>query len=129
VDVAAITQDVRASTPAVVASTEEATGEIQRAAATLDQILKTNGDAIGAMIDEWTVAASTVRRMADQIDEVIAENRPGLHDFTQEGLYECTGLAQDAQSLVDQITRVTEDLERDPARFLFGDRTQGIATE
>ena len=28
--------------------------------------------------------------------------------------------------MVDQITRVAEELERDPARFLFGDRTAGI---
>jgi hypothetical protein len=28
--------------------------------------------------------------------------------------------------MVDQITRVMEELERDPARFLFGDRLQGI---
>jgi phospholipid/cholesterol/gamma-HCH transport system substrate-binding protein len=52
-----------------------------------------------------------------------------LRDFTQTGLYEYTGLAQDAQRLVDQITRVAEELERDPARFFFGDRTQGVATE
>ena len=44
--------------------------------------------------------------MADQINMAIAENRPGLRDFTQTGLYEYTGLAQDAQRLVDQINRV-----------------------
>jgi hypothetical protein len=38
-------------------------------------------------------------------------------------------LAQDAQRMVDQISRVAEELERDPARFLFGDRAQGIAAE
>jgi hypothetical protein len=31
--------------------------------------------------------------------------------------------------MVDQITRVTEELERDPARFLLGDRSQGVAPE
>jgi hypothetical protein len=46
--------------------------------------------------------------MADQINAAIAENRPGLRDFTQNGLYEYTGLAQDAQRMVDQITRVSE---------------------
>ena len=38
-------------------------------------------------------------------------------------------LAQDAQRLVDQINRIAEQLERDPARFLFGNRTQGINAE
>ena len=65
--------------------------------------------------------------MADQINAAVAENRDGLRDFTQTGLYEYTGLAQDAQRMVDQITRVAEELERDPARFLFGNRTQGVA--
>ena len=81
------------------------------------------------MIDEWTVAAGAMRRTAGQVEQLIAENRQGLRDFTQYGLYEYTGLAQDAQRLVDQITRITEELERDPARFLFGDRAQGIRAD
>jgi paraquat-inducible protein B len=128
-DVAAITQEVRRSTPEVVARTAKATDELQRAAATLNDILETNRDAIGSMIDEWTTTASAVRRMSDEFQQVLADNRQGLRDFTQYGLYEYTGLAQDAQRLVDQINRIAEQLERDPARFLFGDRAQGISAE
>jgi paraquat-inducible protein B len=128
-DVAAIAQDVRKSTPEVVASAEKATEQLQHAAQTLDDILQTNRDAIGGMIDEWTVAAGAMRRTASQVEQLVAENRQGLRDFTQYGLYEYTGLAQDAQRLVDQFSRITEQLERDPARFLLGGRTQGIRTE
>ena len=128
-DVAAITQQVRKSTPEVVARTEKMTDELQRAAATLNDILQTNRDAIGSMIDEWTATASAVRGMSDELEQVLAENRQGLRDFTQYGLYEYTGLAQDAQRLVDQINRIAEQLERNPAGFLFGDRTQGINAE
>ena len=128
-DVAVIANEIRESTPAVVARTEAASEDIGRAAATLEELLETNRDAIGAMIDEWTLAASAARRSAEEVEQLVAENRQGLRDFTQRGLYEYTGLAQDAQRLVDQITRVTEELERDPARFLFGDRAQGISAE
>jgi paraquat-inducible protein B len=128
-DVAAIAGEIRDATPEVVARTEQATEDLRGTARTLDQLLQTNRDAIGAMIDEWTVTASAVRRMADQVDQLVAENRQGLRDFTQYGLYEYTGLAQDAQRLVDQFSRITEQLERDPARFLLGDRTQGIRAE
>jgi paraquat-inducible protein B len=131
-DVAIITGSLREGAPKLQAGIDnasDATVDVRRAAATLDQILQTNSDAIGALIDEWTVTAGSVRRMADQIDALIAENREGLRDFTQTGLYEYTGLAQDAQRMVDQISRVAEELERDPARFLFGDRAQGIAAE
>jgi paraquat-inducible protein B len=129
-DVAAIAQDVRKSTPEVVASTEKATEQLQHAAQTLDDILQTNRDAIGTLIDEWTVTGASMRRVADQVNATLAENREGLRDFTQTGLYEYTGLAQDAQRLVDQFTRLGEQIERDPARFLFGDRwRQGVQPE
>jgi phospholipid/cholesterol/gamma-HCH transport system substrate-binding protein len=129
-DVAAIAQEVRKSTPEVVASAEKATEELQHAAQTLDDILQTNRDAIGTLIDEWTVTGTSMRRVADQVNATLAENREGLRDFTQNGLYEYTGLAQDAQRLVDQFTRLGEQIERDPARFLFGDRwRQGVQPE
>ncbi len=128
-DVAVISKEIRQSAPKVVARTAEATEDLRRVAGTLEDLLATNRDAIGAMIDEWTTAASAMRRTADQVDQLVAENRQGLRDFTQEGLYEYTGLAQDAQRLLDQINRVTEELERDPARFLFGDRAQGIRAD
>jgi paraquat-inducible protein B len=128
-DVAVISREIRQSVPEVVARTAEAAEDLRRVAGTLEDLLETNRDAIGAMIDEWTTAASAMRRTADQVDRLVAENREGLRDFTQEGLYDYTGLAQDAQRLVDQITRIAEELERDPARFLFGDRAQGIRAD
>jgi paraquat-inducible protein B len=128
-DVAVISKEIRQSAPDVVARTADAAEDIRRAAGTLEDLLEANRDAIGAMIDEWTTAASAMRRSAGQVEQLLAENRQGLRDFTQGGLYEYTGLAQDAQRLVDQITRIADELERDPARFLFGDRAQGITAE
>jgi paraquat-inducible protein B len=131
-DIAAIATAIKQQAPKVnrvLVNAQEATGDVRSAAATLDRILQTNSDAIGALIDEWTVTAGAVRRLADQVNATVAENRQALRDFTGTGLYEYTGLAQDAQRLVEQINRVAEELERDPARFFFGDRTQGVAAE
>lgn len=128
-DTAVISKEIREATPEVVARTAEAATDIRRVAGALENLLEANRDAIGGMIDEWTVAASAMRRTADQVERLVAENREGLRDFTQGGLYEYTGLARDAQRLIDQITRIADELERDPARFLFGGRAQGIRTE
>jgi paraquat-inducible protein B len=131
-DIAAISTTIKEQAPKmnrVLVNAQDATSDVRSAAATLDRILQTNSDAIGALIDEWTVTAGAVRRLADQVNATVAENRQALRDFTATGLYEYTGLAQDAQRLVDQINRVAEELERDPARFFFGDRTQGVAAE
>jgi phospholipid/cholesterol/gamma-HCH transport system substrate-binding protein len=111
----------------ILASADTASSKISDVAATLDQTLKANQDAIGTLIKNWTTTAVSVQRMTDQVNAVIAENRPGLRDFTQAGLYEYSGLAQDAQRMVDQITRMAQEIQRDPARFLFGNRAQGIA--
>jgi phospholipid/cholesterol/gamma-HCH transport system substrate-binding protein len=129
-DVAVMTKGMRENGPflaTIVNDARAATGKARDAATTLDQTLQSNRDAIGALIKEWTATAGSVRRMADQINSAVAENREGLRDFTQTGLYEYTGLAQDAQRMVDQITAVADELKRDPARFLFGNRVQGVA--
>ena len=106
-----------------------ATSAIRQTAETVDDLLLDNQQRIAATLDGLQQNATALGRMADQINNMVAENREGVRDFTQTGLYEITGLAQDAQRMADQITRVMEDLERDPARFLFGNRTQGIEAQ
>jgi phospholipid/cholesterol/gamma-HCH transport system substrate-binding protein len=129
-DVASLGNRLHERTPAydrLVDNVDTATGNVSQLAATVNQTLKANQDAIGPLIKNWTATAGSVQRMADQINAVITENRAGLRDFTQNGLYEYSGLAQDAQRMVDQVTRATEEFQRDPARFLFGDRAQGVS--
>jgi paraquat-inducible protein B len=129
-DVAVMAKGLRENRPLlekILENTQGATDKVRDVATTLDQTLQANRDAIGPLIKDWSATAASLRRMTDQINAVIAENRPGLRDFTQGGLYEYSGLAQDAQRMVDQITRMAEELQRDPARFLFGNRAQGVA--
>jgi paraquat-inducible protein B len=131
-DLAAFTGNLDRAVPAVerlVAQTELSAASIQRVADTAEQTLIANQDAIDATVAELQSTVVAVRRMADQVNNLAAENRQGLRDFTENGLYEITGLAQDAQRMVNQITRLAAQLERDPARFLFGDRNQGVRAE
>ena len=58
--------------------------------------------------------------LAATTQAVLEENRAGLQDFTNEGLFEIKNLAIDTQAAVEQFRRVMEELERDPARFLLG---------
>ncbi|MBO6781878.1 MAG: MCE family protein, partial [Alphaproteobacteria bacterium] len=51
-----------------------------------------------------------------------------LRDFTGEGLYELTNFMVEARALIDSLERVTTQVERDPARFLFGNQQQGYET-
>lgn len=101
----------------------------RRTLVTIDSVLDDNAPLLPDLAAELQRGLVALRRMSDQVNMAIAENRPGLRDFSDTGLYEFTGLAQDAQRLVDQLSRVAEELERNPARFLFGDRGRGIVAE
>jgi paraquat-inducible protein B len=131
-DLAAFTASLNRATPALDRLVEDAgaaVGAIRATATTADAILEQNRATIDATLAELQSTLDAVRRMVDQVNTLVAENREGLRDFTTGGLYEITGLAQDAQRMVDQITRVAEDLERDPARFFFGERGVGVRPE
>jgi paraquat-inducible protein B len=103
-----------------------AASAVGQVSGTANELLAANADRVGETLERLQANGAALARMADQINNMVAENREGLRDFTQGGIYEISGLARDAQLMVDQITRVMEELERDPARFLFGDRLQGI---
>ena len=66
---------------------------------------------------------------ADQIDAMVAENRRPLNDFAQSGLYELTQMASEMRTLIATLSRISTQFERDPARFLFGDRQKGFEAQ
>ncbi len=78
-----------------------------------------------ALIGDLRNTAQSLRKTSDEVHAVIAENREPLSDFTATGLTEFTGLLIEMRDLVIALNRVTTELQRDPARFLFGDRQQG----
>ncbi len=82
------------------------------------------GDA-RALIGDLRDTAQSMRKTSDEVHALIAENREPLSDFTATGLTEFTGLLIEMRDLVVALNRVTTELQRDPARFLFGDRQQG----
>lgn len=88
--------------------------------------LATNADGALEKIQE---AADGFGRVSRQLEALIGENREGLRDFSGSGLYEFTQMMIEARVLVESLTRIGQQLERDPARFLFGDRRKGFEIE
>jgi phospholipid/cholesterol/gamma-HCH transport system substrate-binding protein len=73
-----------------------------------------------------TQTAQDFDKLAEDLETIAKENRAALHDFGRSGLYELTQFLADARLLVNTLNRVAAQLERDPARFLFGDQQKGI---
>lgn len=84
---------------------------------------------IDQVVANLVATGESITRMADQINNVVAENRPGLVDFTENTLPAVDGLVLDLEQLAQQLSRVADNLERDPSGFLFGGQgPQGIQT-
>ena len=59
------------------------------------------------------------------MNAAVQENRAPLKDFTQNGLQQFQQLAVDMRSLVAELSRTINSLDRDPSRLIYGDRREG----
>lgn len=124
--------DNREAINKVLISGAEAAEQIRAMSAEFEALgveLRAQAAAVGTDATDSMIA---LRRTADQVtsvaarlDAMVAENREPIHDFTVTGLYEMTQLMTEFRLLVASLTRVSAQIERDPARFLFGDRQKG----
>jgi phospholipid/cholesterol/gamma-HCH transport system substrate-binding protein len=79
-----------------------------------------------ATIAEVRKTAKAFGALADDLDKVVVSSRGPIRDFTASGLYDLSQFISEARILVASLTRLAYQLERDPARFLFGDQQKGF---
>lgn len=82
--------------------------------------------------DVVTDVQKTVRsfnRIASQLELVVDENRDSIRDFSSGGLYELSQFIAEGRVLISALTRLSGLIERDPARFFFGDNQKGFETK
>jgi phospholipid/cholesterol/gamma-HCH transport system substrate-binding protein len=77
------------------------------------------------IISDLTVTSKVLNTATGHLDALIQENRPGLRDFSQGGLNDLHALISDTRVLVAGLTRAAAEIERDPTRFLFGEKREG----
>jgi len=131
-------QNVRAITEAFVAPSKEvgelvanANAAVREMTTLLDHIDQSYANK-GGLKDEASQALNDFDRLAKglidtnrQLQQVLQENRPGLHEFTQATLAQVGNLVSDMQRFIAGLSRFVSSVERDPARLLFGERREG----
>jgi phospholipid/cholesterol/gamma-HCH transport system substrate-binding protein len=80
-------------------------------------------------LSDVSSAADSVNAAAESLKVILVENRAGFAELGSNGLFELTQFLQEARLLVASLSRISKQLERDPARFLLGDRLQGYEPE
>ncbi|NBB70221.1 MAG: MCE family protein [Alphaproteobacteria bacterium] len=127
-DLAALVRDGRAAVQGVDTAVADATTLVADARAAVQEVgtiaadLQDPETGLPTVVAGARDAAQSLARMADQINNAVAENRPGLRDFSEDTLPAIDGLVLDLEQLAQRLNRVAEQLERDPPGFFFGRR-------
>ncbi len=128
-ELAGLASELRGDANTIAASTERTLGAIENLANNLDGAVDANAGELQRTLVEVRGAASSISSLSQQVNAMVAENREPLRDFTATGLYELAGLLNQMKTLVTRLNSVTTEVERDPARFLFGDSQDGYETQ
>jgi paraquat-inducible protein B len=93
----------------------------------LDGVVQDNRDDIRATLRNFREATITVNKLMDQLNQVVATNRSPIRNFMDGTLPDLTALIIDARTTVNKATAVLDSLERNPTRFIFGNKVgQGV---
>ena len=109
----------------VVEQTEAVLEAFEEVARDMSGVIEENAGSIEKTIGDLRAMADGLRELSKEAKALVAENRGPIRDFTETGLYELSTLLTEARELVVSFKRVATEVERDPARFLFGDQQQG----
>ena len=70
-----------------------------------------------------------VRSTSTTVNKILENAKEPLTDFSADGLYEFSALIADMRQLVGNLSRLTTQIEADPARFFFGNRREGFEAD
>jgi len=80
-------------------------------------------------LKDLSLASKQFEVVGAQLEALVAESEEGLTAFSNDGLLELTRFLEEARVLISSATLLIEDLQSDPAQFLFGDRLGGFEAE
>jgi phospholipid/cholesterol/gamma-HCH transport system substrate-binding protein len=82
-------------------------------------------DQASQLITDYDRLGKNLNDTNRDLQQAIQENRPGLHEFSQRALVQVGDLLTETRQLVSGLSRLADEIERNPTRFLFGDRRDG----
>jgi len=123
------------SAEGVMSTASGAVQEVSKAATEFKLLATELRKTVKDMSGDTGKAARNFAAMADSLDKtsqllsaVIEDNREPLKQFSSTALYEAAELVSELRRLVASMTRISHQLEKDPARFFLNDRSTGVNT-
>ena len=125
-NVALITGEARATMEDVHSLTSDFRDDAHNLTGRLDGTLTILDREVQGLGGETKSTLLAVRQASEQLARILDSNQGAVTDFTASGLYEFTQLLAESRILVASLMRISTEIERDPARFLFGNAQQGL---
>ena len=93
----------------------------------LDAVVQNNREDIRAIFKNFRENTVSLNKLIDQLNQVATANRIPIRQFMDGTLADLRALIIDARTTVNKATTVLDSLERNPTRFIFGNRMgQGV---
>ena len=119
-------EDVMAGMTETLSEIKQLGTDLREVSGKLDEQLDGVGGDLVNTLAELSAAAGDLGGAARQLDGMVDDLREPLNDFSGTGLYELTNLVGESRALVAALTRITKEVERDPAGFLIGGSRRGF---
>jgi paraquat-inducible protein B len=88
----------------------------------VDVVVQDNREDIRASLHNFREATLNANKLLDQLNQIAVENRRPIRQFTEGSLPDLSALIIDARITVNKATAVLDGLQRNPVRFIFGDK-------
>jgi phospholipid/cholesterol/gamma-HCH transport system substrate-binding protein len=109
---------------ALIINAREATASLKTTLATADGSMKKIDrdvvDRLPALMDQLEATVGKLDSVAGNANAMIAENRPALQSFANEGLSQMGPTLAELRALIRDLRRVTDRLDGGPARYILG---------
>ena len=108
---------------------DEAAGVLKSARGSIDTVGREAAQAAGGLNGTAQEAAQllgTLNKVAGRLDQILAENRQPIRDFTGRGLYDISQLVTELRDLTTNLSRLALRIERNPTDFLLGGSRRGV---
>jgi len=123
---------VQAAADAITGTAGQATATLQttrQALVDAEENFAALTEATQGTLANASQAALAVRNLSYDIDRTFSNLERPLDDFSQSGLYDFTEMVREVRQLVATLSRISKELERDPAGFLIGGNNRGFSAE
>ncbi|MEQ9143844.1 MAG: MlaD family protein [Parvibaculaceae bacterium] len=102
---------------AITGDVAAASGKLESVAANVDDLLQND---VKGLVREAKAAAVSYRKIADELETVLSNNRGTINGFARDGLGQLPLLIEESREMVASLERFISRAEGDPARFLLG---------